>query len=225
MNLAHAADLAYAAAAPPGSAGGPTAFLQPLLLFGAMFAIFYFLVLRPQQRQKADRERMLSALKRGDRVVTTGGLHGTVTGLERAHRHAARGRPGEARVRSRRHRPRRGGHGRQGCLGTSGLRLGVVAVVLALSLWYLYPPQADGSTSASTCRAASTSCSAWRRTSTSAARPSGPPRTSRAALERKGVGVKRVAREGLSAIVVELANADQLERRAHGRRGVQHASR
>jgi preprotein translocase subunit YajC len=82
MNLAHAADLAYAAATPPGGAGGgPAAFVQPLILFGAMFAIFYFIVLRPQQRQKADRERMLSALKRGDRVVTTSGLHGTVTGL------------------------------------------------------------------------------------------------------------------------------------------------
>jgi preprotein translocase subunit YajC len=81
MNLAHAAEVAYAAASPPGGAGGPSAFLQPLILFGAMFAIFYFIVLRPQQRQKADRERMLSALKKGDRVVTTSGMHGTVTGL------------------------------------------------------------------------------------------------------------------------------------------------
>ena len=81
MSLAHAADLAYAAAAPPGSAGGPMAFLQPLLLFGAMFAIFYFIVLRPQQRQKAERERMLTALKKGDKVVTSGGMHGTVVGL------------------------------------------------------------------------------------------------------------------------------------------------
>jgi preprotein translocase subunit YajC len=81
MNLAYAADLAYAASAPPGNAGGPAAFVQPLILFGAMFAIFYFIVLRPQQRQKAERERMLSAVKRGDRVVTTSGLHGTVVGL------------------------------------------------------------------------------------------------------------------------------------------------
>src|SRR5919108_4662486 len=81
MNLAHAAELAYAAAAPPGSASGPAAFLQPLILVGAMFAIFYFIVLRPQQRQKVDRERMLGALKKGDRVVMTSGLHGTVTNL------------------------------------------------------------------------------------------------------------------------------------------------
>jgi preprotein translocase subunit YajC len=81
MNLAHAADLAYAASAPPGGGGGPAAFVQPLILFGAMFAIFYFIVLRPQQRQKADRERMLAAVKKGDRVVTTSGMHGTVVSL------------------------------------------------------------------------------------------------------------------------------------------------
>ena len=82
MTLAHAADLAYAAApGPGGTGGGPAAWAQPLLLFGAMFAIFYFIVLRPQQRQKAERERMLSAIKRGDKVVTTSGMHGTVVGL------------------------------------------------------------------------------------------------------------------------------------------------
>jgi preprotein translocase subunit YajC len=81
MNLAHAADLAYAASAPPGGAGGPAAFVQPLILFGAMFAIFYFIVLRPQQRQKAERERMLAALKRGDRIVTSSGMHGTIVTL------------------------------------------------------------------------------------------------------------------------------------------------
>ena len=81
MNLAHATDLAYAASAPPGGAGGPAAYLQPLILFGAMFAIFYFIVLRPQQRQKAERERMLTALKKGDRVVTNSGMHGTVVTL------------------------------------------------------------------------------------------------------------------------------------------------
>jgi len=50
-------------------------------MFAAMFAIFYFLMIRPQQRQKGERERMLRALKRGDRVVTTSGLYGTVTNL------------------------------------------------------------------------------------------------------------------------------------------------
>jgi len=80
MNVAHAADLAYAASGPPG-AGGSSALLTQVVFFAAIFAIFYFLLIRPQQKQKRDREQMLSALKKGDRIVTTGGLHGTVTGL------------------------------------------------------------------------------------------------------------------------------------------------
>src|SRR5437879_9526298 len=86
MTLAHAADIAFAAAAPPGGAGGLAAYASTLLPFAAMAAIFYFIVLRPQQRQKAERERMLGALKRGDRVVTSSGLHGTVTGDRKSTR-------------------------------------------------------------------------------------------------------------------------------------------
>ncbi|MBI3625453.1 MAG: preprotein translocase subunit YajC [Candidatus Rokubacteria bacterium] len=52
-----------------------------ILFFGAIFAIFYFLLIRPQQKQRKGREAMLATIKRGDRVVTTGGLHGTVVGL------------------------------------------------------------------------------------------------------------------------------------------------
>jgi preprotein translocase subunit YajC len=82
MNLAHAAELAYASFGPPtNGGGGPAGFFQMVVPFAAMFAILYFIVLRPQQRQKAEREKMLSALKKGDRVVTTSGMHGTVIGL------------------------------------------------------------------------------------------------------------------------------------------------
>jgi preprotein translocase subunit YajC len=81
MNVAHAADLAFAAAGPPGGQGGSSAIITQLVFFGAIFAIFYFLLIRPQQRQRRERERLLSALKRGDRVVTSSGLHGTITGI------------------------------------------------------------------------------------------------------------------------------------------------
>src|SRR4030095_5473118 len=77
MNLV---DLAHASAGPPAN-GGAGGMLQLVLPFAMMFAILYFIVLRPQQKQKADRERMLNALKKGDRVVTTSGMHGTVIGL------------------------------------------------------------------------------------------------------------------------------------------------
>lgn len=52
--------------------------LMPLLL---MFAIFYFLLIRPQQKRSKEHKALLDALKRGDEVVTSGGIHGKVTGI------------------------------------------------------------------------------------------------------------------------------------------------
>lgn len=75
-----AVQVALAAAGPP-SGSGPGAIAPQLLFFAAIIAIFYFLLIRPQQKQKKERERMLSAIKKGDRVVTSGGLHGTIVGL------------------------------------------------------------------------------------------------------------------------------------------------
>jgi len=79
MEFAYAADLAYASALPPS--GGAASIIPQLLFFAAIFAIFYFLLIRPQQKQRRERERMLGSIKKGDRVVTTGGLHGTIVGL------------------------------------------------------------------------------------------------------------------------------------------------
>ncbi|NMO96748.1 preprotein translocase subunit YajC [Paenibacillus lemnae] len=49
-----------------------------ILPFVLMFVIFYFLLIRPQQKKQKTRTAMLSALKKGDKVVTIGGLHGTI---------------------------------------------------------------------------------------------------------------------------------------------------
>jgi len=57
---------------------GSYASLIPLVL---MFVIFYFLLIRPQQRKSKDRNSMLRALKKGDKVTTIGGLHGTIVEL------------------------------------------------------------------------------------------------------------------------------------------------
>ena len=65
-------------AADPGAGGGIGQFL---LLFGPLFVIWYFLVIRPQQQQRRKVQQMLSELKTGDRVVTTGGIYGTVVGF------------------------------------------------------------------------------------------------------------------------------------------------
>ena len=74
------ADVAWAAAQAPSGQGGGSMMVQ-LAFFAAIFAIFYFLLIRPQQKQKRDRESMLAAVKAGDRVVMSSGLHGTVVKL------------------------------------------------------------------------------------------------------------------------------------------------
>jgi preprotein translocase subunit YajC len=68
-------DLAYAQGAGAGAPGGGFSMLVPLLL---MFAVFYFLLIRPQQKKQRQHKDMLRALKIGDRVVTTGGILGTI---------------------------------------------------------------------------------------------------------------------------------------------------
>jgi preprotein translocase subunit YajC len=59
--------------------GGFGGFLIPL---GLMFAIMYFMVIMPQQRQRKKTQDMLGALKTGDKIVTNGGIYGTVSGLD-----------------------------------------------------------------------------------------------------------------------------------------------
>ena len=54
---------------------------MPLLL---IFAVFYILIIRPQQKKMADQDKMIKALKRGDRVITSGGIYGKITKLEDA---------------------------------------------------------------------------------------------------------------------------------------------
>jgi preprotein translocase subunit YajC len=74
-------DVAWAMGPSPAGGGGASQLMPTLVMFGAMFAIFYFLMIRPQQKQRQERDRMLSSIKRGDKVVTTSGIFGTVTNL------------------------------------------------------------------------------------------------------------------------------------------------
>jgi preprotein translocase subunit YajC len=46
-----------------------------------MFVVFYFLLIRPQQKRQKERMAMLNALKKGDKVITIGGIHGTIVDL------------------------------------------------------------------------------------------------------------------------------------------------
>jgi len=56
---------------------GPSPF-GTLFMFGSIFAIFYFLVIRPQSKQRKDHENKVMALKKGDQIVTVGGIVGEV---------------------------------------------------------------------------------------------------------------------------------------------------
>lgn len=62
----------------PGCGGGG---IQQFALMGLMFVVFYFLLIRPQQKKAKEHRDMLANLKRGDRIITNGGLLGKVTGL------------------------------------------------------------------------------------------------------------------------------------------------
>ena len=64
-----------------GAEGGQTSGFMGFLPLVIMFAIFYFLLIRPQQKKAKQHKELLGGLKKGDRVVSSGGLHGTVTGL------------------------------------------------------------------------------------------------------------------------------------------------
>ncbi len=73
--------LAYAANGT--TTGNTTSFLaSPIFMILAMVAIFYFLLIRPQQKQRKQHNEMLAALKKGDRVITSGGLYGEISGLK-----------------------------------------------------------------------------------------------------------------------------------------------
>jgi preprotein translocase subunit YajC len=68
------------AMAPQGGEGG--SMVSTIIMFGAIFLIFYFMIIRPQQKKSKERTKLLSNLEKGDKVVTSGGIHGIISGLD-----------------------------------------------------------------------------------------------------------------------------------------------
>ena len=64
-----------------GKQSSPGGMLSMLLPFILMFVVMYFLILRPQKRKERERKALLSRVKKNDRVVTAGGVHGTITSV------------------------------------------------------------------------------------------------------------------------------------------------
>ena len=59
--------------------GGMGGMLIPLVL---MFAVFYFLLIRPQQKRQKEHQKMVSELQKGDKVITSGGIHGVISSVK-----------------------------------------------------------------------------------------------------------------------------------------------
>ena len=56
--------------------------MSTVIMFGLIIVIFYFMILRPQQKKAKERTKLLESLQKGDKVITVGGVHGTVVGLD-----------------------------------------------------------------------------------------------------------------------------------------------
>jgi len=67
--------------AQPADQGGASP-ISTIVLFGSIIAIFYFMIIRPQQKRAKERQRMLDAVKKGDKIVTSGGIYGKVAGMD-----------------------------------------------------------------------------------------------------------------------------------------------
>jgi preprotein translocase subunit YajC len=74
--------IAYAMGSNPQQGGGSG--LEGIFMLVAMFAIFYFLLIRPQQKRAKQHREMIQALKSGDQVVTAGGIHGRIVTVQDA---------------------------------------------------------------------------------------------------------------------------------------------
>jgi preprotein translocase subunit YajC len=66
----------------PTGPGPEGSMLSTVIMLALVFGIFYFLMVRPQQKKAKERQKMLDAVKKGDKVITAGGIHGTIAGID-----------------------------------------------------------------------------------------------------------------------------------------------
>ena len=74
----------FAMVPPQGGAngGGGGGMMMTLVMFGAIILIMYFLMIRPQQKRQKEHKQMLDSLRKGDKVITASGIHGTITDID-----------------------------------------------------------------------------------------------------------------------------------------------
>jgi preprotein translocase subunit YajC len=74
-------NVAYAMGTNPAAGGQGGSPYTPILFLVAIVGIFYFLMIRPQQKRAKEHKNFLDNLKKGDKIITSGGLYGTITGI------------------------------------------------------------------------------------------------------------------------------------------------
>ncbi len=72
--------------------------IGPIFMYGAIFAIFYFILIRPQQKQRKQHEALIRAVKRGDEIATTGGIVGEVIHIRDTVAEGGKSVPSEDRI-------------------------------------------------------------------------------------------------------------------------------
>jgi preprotein translocase subunit YajC len=66
----------------PAEGAGSSSFITTLIPFALIILIFYFLIIRPQNKKQKETQRMLNALKKGDKIITAGGIHGVIQSVK-----------------------------------------------------------------------------------------------------------------------------------------------
>ncbi len=74
-------DIVYAMGAGAAGGGGQGGGMQGLFMMGAIVVLFYFMLIRPQQKKAKEHRAMIDALKKGDKIISSGGLHGVISGV------------------------------------------------------------------------------------------------------------------------------------------------
>ncbi len=75
-------DAVYAQAAAPAAPSASEQMIHMVVILAITVGIFYFMIIRPQQKRQKETAAMLASVKKGDRVLTTGGIYGTVVGTK-----------------------------------------------------------------------------------------------------------------------------------------------
>jgi preprotein translocase subunit YajC len=65
-----------------GQTSGGGGMMMTLVMFGAIILIMYFLMIRPQQKRQKEHKAMLDSLRKGDKIITASGIHGTITDID-----------------------------------------------------------------------------------------------------------------------------------------------